>query len=73
MSAPAAVSSLTDPTVPAEFLDLANRLADASGAVIRKYFRTSLTIDDKADDSPVTIADQGRRGSHARHDRRNVP
>jgi inositol-phosphate phosphatase/L-galactose 1-phosphate phosphatase/histidinol-phosphatase len=60
MTAPtAAISTVTDPAVPAEFLALANRLADTSGAVIRQYFRTPLTIDDKADDSPVTIADRG--------------
>ncbi|APR82188.1 Histidinol-phosphatase [Minicystis rosea] len=39
-------------------LDLARRLADASGAVIRRYFRTGLDAEDKADQSPVTIADR---------------
>ena len=37
---------------------LAGRLADASGAVIRRHFRTPVTVDDKADLSPVTIADR---------------
>ncbi len=32
--------------------------ADAAGSVIRPYFRAGLTADDKADDSPVTIADR---------------
>jgi inositol-phosphate phosphatase/L-galactose 1-phosphate phosphatase/histidinol-phosphatase len=40
------------------FLDLANDLADAAGAAIRPYFRNKLTVDDKADRSPVTIADR---------------
>jgi inositol-phosphate phosphatase / L-galactose 1-phosphate phosphatase / histidinol-phosphatase len=39
-------------------LDLAGRLADASGAVIRRYFRAGLDAFDKADTSPVTIADR---------------
>lgn len=33
-------------------------LADASGEVIRRYFRTAVNIDSKQDDSPVTIADR---------------
>lgn len=43
---------------PPEFLTLANTLADASGEVIRRYFRTPFSVDDKADASPVTIADR---------------
>jgi histidinol phosphatase-like enzyme (inositol monophosphatase family) len=37
---------------------LAERLAAASGDVIRRYFRTPVGVDQKADDSPVTIADR---------------
>lgn len=44
--------------VPAEFVTLAERLADAARPVVRKYFRTPVAVDDKADDSPVTIADR---------------
>ncbi|CAI9101969.1 OLC1v1000147C3 [Oldenlandia corymbosa var. corymbosa] len=40
------------------FAVVANKLADASGEVIRKYFRKSFDILDKEDLSPVTIADQ---------------
>ena len=40
------------------FLILAAELADAAGAAIRPYFRTRLTVDDKADLSPVTAADR---------------
>lgn len=40
------------------FLAFAERLADAAGTVIKPYFRASITIDQKADDSPVTIADR---------------
>ena len=43
---------------PAEFVDLAHELADAARPVIRQYFRTPVHVDDKADDSPVTIADR---------------
>jgi histidinol phosphatase-like enzyme (inositol monophosphatase family) len=39
-------------------LDLAHDLADASGAVIRRYYRAEIDEDDKDDGSPVTIADR---------------
>jgi inositol-phosphate phosphatase/L-galactose 1-phosphate phosphatase/histidinol-phosphatase len=41
-----------------QYLDLALGLADAAGEAIRPYFRQPLTVDDKADLSPVTIADR---------------
>ena len=37
---------------------LAHRLADAAGVVQRRYFRTPVAVDTKADASPVTIADR---------------
>ena len=40
------------------YIDLAQRLADISGAIARRYFRTRVAIDDKDDSSPVTIADR---------------
>lgn len=40
------------------FIDLAERLADASGAIVRRYFRTTLEVEDKPDGSPVTVADR---------------
>jgi histidinol phosphatase-like enzyme (inositol monophosphatase family) len=43
---------------PAEFVSLAERLADASGHVVRHYFRSPIEIITKADASPVTIADR---------------
>ncbi len=43
---------------PCDFVSLANRLADASGPIIRNYFRTPFTVDRKDDGSPVTRADQ---------------
>ncbi|MGE5547743.1 MAG: histidinol-phosphatase [Solirubrobacterales bacterium] len=43
---------------PAEFIALADRLAEAARPVIRKYFRTPVAVDDKDDASPVTIADR---------------
>jgi inositol-phosphate phosphatase/L-galactose 1-phosphate phosphatase/histidinol-phosphatase len=42
-----------------DFLALAVRLADAAGETIRPYFRKPLTVDDKADLTPVTAADRG--------------
>jgi inositol-phosphate phosphatase/L-galactose 1-phosphate phosphatase/histidinol-phosphatase len=41
-----------------EFEALAHRLADAAGEVQRRYFRTPVTVEAKADQSPVTIADR---------------
>lgn len=42
----------------AAYRDFALRLADAAGAVVRKYYRAALTVESKADASPVTIADR---------------
>jgi len=40
------------------YLELAHELADVAGEVIRPYFRKPLAVDDKADLTPVTIADR---------------
>jgi inositol-phosphate phosphatase / L-galactose 1-phosphate phosphatase / histidinol-phosphatase len=40
------------------YLEFALRLADAAGAVTRRYYRASLSVESKADASPVTIADR---------------
>ncbi|MEM7120522.1 MAG: inositol monophosphatase family protein [Pseudomonadota bacterium] len=45
-------------TVPPEFLTFAERLADADGAVLRRYFRTGIGSEAKSDESPVTRADR---------------
>lgn len=41
-----------------QFIPLAHRLADAARPIVRRYFRSSVVVDDKADSSPVTIADR---------------
>lgn len=41
------------------FAEVSNKVADAAGGVIRKYFRHKFDILDKDDMSPVTIADRG--------------
>ncbi|MBU6420061.1 MAG: inositol monophosphatase family protein [Proteobacteria bacterium] len=41
-----------------ELAEAANAALDASGAVIRPYFRVGLSADDKSDESPVTVADR---------------
>src|ERR1700692_3882581 len=52
-------------TIDSETLAFANRLADASGAVIRAYFRKRIAVTDKGKTGPksvfdpVTDADQG--------------
>jgi len=43
---------------PTTLLAFAEELADAAGGVIAPYFRAKIAIDQKADDSPVTIADR---------------
>ncbi len=43
---------------PAELIALAERLADASGRIVRHYFRSHVEIIAKADLSPVTVADR---------------
>ncbi len=43
---------------PGPLIDLAARAADAAGAVVRGYFRRPVGIEDKPDDSPVTVADR---------------
>lgn len=45
-------------TVPDGAVAAAIAAADAAGAVIRRYFRAGLGADDKADASPVTLADR---------------
>ena len=45
-------------SVPAELVALANSLADAARPIAARYFRTPVTVDDKSDASPVTIADR---------------
>lgn len=56
---------------PDEFIRVARQLADASGAVIRPHFRADVAIEDKPDQSPVTVADkaaeQAIRGLLERH------
>ena len=44
--------------VPHRFIGLANELADAVRPIAARYFRTQVAIDDKSDDSPVTVADR---------------
>ena len=41
-----------------EYINFANTLADAASVTSMQYFRTSLDIDNKSDESPVTIADK---------------
>lgn len=40
------------------FVALAGRMADEAGAVLHRYYRTGLSPERKADESPVTLADQ---------------
>jgi inositol-phosphate phosphatase/L-galactose 1-phosphate phosphatase/histidinol-phosphatase len=40
------------------FIAVAEACADAAGEILTRYFRTSLSVETKADASPVTIADR---------------
>ena len=42
-----------------EFTEIANRLADEAGEIVRRHFRQPFDVETKSDDSPVTIADRG--------------
>lgn len=42
----------------ADLAEFARDLAERAGLVAMRHFRTALAIDDKADDSPVTVADR---------------
>ncbi|MGO1119801.1 histidinol-phosphatase [Rhodovibrionaceae bacterium A322] len=53
------MTAFTDlPACNPDFIALAEELADAAQAISRQYFRTGVAVDDKADESPVTIADR---------------
>ncbi len=41
-----------------EIIAFANSLADKSGEIIQKYFRTAFDVENKDDASPVTVADR---------------
>ncbi len=47
-----------DAAVSASHIALAHTLADAAGAVARRYFRQKIAVVDKPDLTPVTIADR---------------
>jgi len=51
-----------------EWMDFARQLAEESGDLIRRYFRTNYDVEQKADTSPVTIADR----SAEQHMRRRI-
>jgi len=48
---------MTEPC-PDAYVAFAARLADASGEILRRYFRTPLVVESKSDRTPVTLADR---------------
>ena len=44
--------------VDAALIAFASELADTAGEIVRRYFRRGIAVEDKADQSPVTIADR---------------
>ena len=44
--------------IDTNFIALAHRMADASGEILRRCFRTTLNIESKSDLSPVTMTDR---------------
>ena len=57
----------------AAHIAFAHRLADESGAIIRRYFRRKIAIDQKADLTPVTIADRAAERAMRRLINRQFP
>lgn len=51
------MSDLTE-AVSADLIAFAARLADAAGPHARRWFRQPVAVDQKSDDSPVTVADR---------------
>ena len=47
-----------DAPCPDALIALAQHMADASGEILRRYFRAAVVAEDKPDQSPVTIADR---------------
>lgn len=68
-----ACNSREDDTEIERFAAVGNEMADASGKVIRKYFRQSFAILDKDDLSPVTIADRDAEESMCSIVMKNFP
>ena len=68
----AARARATD-TCPDRYVRLAGKLADAAGAIIRRYFRTGIEVIGKEDASPVTVADRKAESSMRRLIRRAFP
>ncbi|MEX0759645.1 MAG: inositol monophosphatase family protein [Tistlia sp.] len=52
------LASVPLPEVPESFVEVAGALAEAASAVTRRWFRGDFRIEDKADESPVTVADR---------------
>jgi len=59
--------------VPQRFVQLANDLADAARPIAARYFRTAVTVDDKSDQSPVTVADREAESAMRELLTRHVP
>ena len=52
------MTNSSNASCPAVYLALAERMAEASGAAIRPHFRQPIPVEEKADLSPVTVADR---------------
>jgi inositol-phosphate phosphatase / L-galactose 1-phosphate phosphatase / histidinol-phosphatase len=59
--------------VPPAFLALAHALADAAAAIVLRYFRMPVAVDDKPDLTPVTIADREAEAAMRRLLEASVP
>lgn len=52
------MASPSHPDISPDLIAFAEKLADTARGIARGYFRSGVAIDDKADESPVTIADR---------------
>ena len=52
------MSTAAEAAVPGAFVELAGRLADAAGPILKRHYRSGVAIQYKADASPVSDADR---------------
>jgi histidinol phosphatase-like enzyme (inositol monophosphatase family) len=64
---------MDDSAFAASCVALLHELADASAAIALEHFRTAVTVDQKADASPVTIADRDAEAAMIETIRRRFP
>ena len=55
-----------------KYLKIAHECAEASGKIIKKYFRKKVKIEIKNDNTPVTKADKEAEKKNKRHNKKKI-